>query len=265
MTRQSWFIFGAALIVAGLVSILLLRSVELEPPEPARPAPAVVPPAPVAPSQPQVQYPIEPEAAEPPLPTLGDSDALVREAVAGLVGSQVFARLFVPEDLVRRIVATVDALTQPGSAQRRMPTQPVPGRFRVETIAGVMMIDAVNSARYAPFVRALEAVDVRSLVDVYVRLYPLFQEAYRELGYPQGHFNDRLVHVLDHVLAAPEAAAPIRLVLPKVMYEFADEHLAALSAGQKILVRMGTVNAAIVRERLRAIRHELVLRSGRPA
>lgn len=27
----------------------------------------------------------------------------------------------------------------------------------------------------------------------YVRLYPLFQKAYVELGYPNGYFNDRLI------------------------------------------------------------------------
>ena len=76
----------------------------------------------------------------------------------------------------------------------------------------------------------------------YVQLYPLFQAAYQELGYPNGYFNDRLIQAIDDMLAAPDVAAP-KLAQPKVLYEFADPALENLSAGQKILVRMGPENA----------------------
>ena len=36
------------------------------------------------------------------------------------------------------------------------------------------------AARYALAVRTLEAVNTEKLVDLYVRYYPLFQEAYKE-------------------------------------------------------------------------------------
>jgi len=38
-----------------------------------------------------------------------------------------------------------------------------------------------------------QLVDAKKLVSVYVHLYPLFQQAYVGLGYPDGYFNDRLV------------------------------------------------------------------------
>ena len=84
----------------------------------------------------------------------------------------------------------------------------------------------------------MEAVEAKRLVAAYVRLYPLFQTAYQELGYPNGYFNDRLVQAIDDLLAAPDIAAP-RLVQPKVLYEFADADLEERSAGQKIMLRMG--------------------------
>ena len=58
--------------------------------------------------------------------------------------------------------------------------------------------------------------------------------------------------------AAPEIDAPIRLMRPKVLYEFADPDLETRSAGQKILIRMGARNAARVKAKLREIRRELI-------
>jgi hypothetical protein len=72
---------------------------------------------------------------------------------------------------------------------------------------------------------------------------------------------------LDNLLDAPDINEPIKLVQPKVMYEFADPALEARSAGQKIMIRMGSENAAKVKAKLREIRHEVTRRdpkSNRP-
>ena len=104
---------------------------------------------------------------------------------------------------------------------------------------------------------AMEAVDSAKLVALYVRLYPLFQEAYAELGYPSRYFNDRLFEVIDHLLATPDVQGSVALVQPKVLYEYADPALQDLSAGQKILVRMGGENEAKVKAKLREIKRAL--------
>jgi len=62
---------------------------------------------------------------------------------------------------------------------------------------------------------------------------------------------------IDDLLAAPEVKAPLRLIQPKVMYEYADPELEARSAGQKIMMRIGHANAALIKQKLRAIRAEL--------
>jgi hypothetical protein len=82
----------------------------------------------------------------------------------------------------------------------------------------------------------------------------LFEQAYRELGYPGRSFNDRLVEVIDDALAAPQPVTPLRVEAPSVMWRFADPTLEALSAGQKILLRMGVSNARTVRAWLAAFR-----------
>jgi hypothetical protein len=118
-------------------------------------------------------------------------------------------------------------------------------------------IAADNSARYAVYVRLADAIDSAKLAAVYFHYYPLFQQAYRELGYPKGHFNDRLVQVIDHLLETPELEGPVALVRPKVFYLYADPGLESRSAGQKILMRTGADNARRVKAKLKEIRGEI--------
>ena len=47
------------------------------------------------------------------------------------------------------------------------------------------------------------------------------------------------------------------MVTPHVQAQFADPELEARSAGQKILIRMGSENAAVIKAKLREIRREL--------
>ena len=156
--------------------------------------------------------------------------------------------------MVRRIVATVDNLPRLSLAADIRPVKPVPGAFATLGPDGAKQIGLENSARYAPYVNAFAGVDSRALVALYVRFYPLFQQAYRDLGYPNGYFNDRLVEAIDNLLATPVIEGPISLTQPKVLYEYADPSLQSLSAGQKVMLRMGPDNAARVRAKLREIR-----------
>jgi hypothetical protein len=136
-----------------------------------------------------------------------------------------------------------------------MSVNPIGGNLATTQADGRILLRADNASRYDTYLRLMEQADTAKLVDAYVRYYPLFQKAYEDLGYPQGYFNDRLVEVIDHLLATPEVPAPIALAQPKVLYEFADPSLEQRSAGQKILMRMGPVNEARVKAKLRAIRN----------
>src|SRR5262249_45725670 len=125
-------------------------------------------------------------------------------------------------------------------------------------------LTAANFERYAPFMKVVQATDTKTLAAMYFRLYGLFQQAYEDLGYPGQYFNDRLVEVIDDLLQAPEVQGPIRLRQPKVFYEYADPQLEACSAGQKLLMRMGAANEAIVKAKLRELRKAVVSRPDEP-
>jgi Protein of unknown function (DUF3014) len=74
----------------------------------------------------------------------------------------------------------------------------------------------------------------------------------------QGFAVDRVVEVIDHLLATPEIEEPLRLIQPRVLYELADPKLQKLSGGQKILLRMGPANLRKLKAKLREIRDGLV-------
>ena len=99
--------------------------------------------------------------------------------------------------------------------------------------------------------------DPDALVDLYRRYYPRLQAAYVDLGYPDGYFNDRVIEVIDHLLETPDSTAPASLVRPHVLYEFADPELEALSAGQKLLIRMGPENATRSKAALAQLRERI--------
>jgi Protein of unknown function (DUF3014) len=100
-------------------------------------------------------------------------------------------------------------------------------------------------------------VDTSQLVAAYRRNYPLFQQAYKELGYPNGEFNDRLIEAIDDLIEAPQPPAPVLLVVPRAMFDYADPALQDASAGQKILVRLSADNEAKVKVKLRELRRAL--------
>ena len=225
-----------------------------EPPAPppfSGPRVTPVPPKPAGP-----QFPIEAPAK--PLPKLHESDPAVRESLSELFDAKALQRFFNVDDFIFRIVATIDNLPREEYAQRLNPLKATGGRFATSGKEDDLVIGPRNALRYEPAVRLLEATDTNRLVDVYRQYYPLFQGAYVELGYPNGYFNDRLVEVIDHLLDAPEPKGPVKLVQPKVVYEFADEDLQSLSSGRKIMVRMGLENEARVKKKLREIREKLV-------
>ena len=267
-SRRGWavLLLGAALIAAGAALYFYGPGARrpAAPPEPAPTPTAAAPDQSQAPVEPAIRYPVEriggaPEAssARAALPPLDGSDALAKEAIATMQNGDTWLRLLVPENIIRHIVATIDGLPQKTVAVQVLPVRPVPGLMMTVTDASGTAIAPENSARYAPYTSAAEAIDAERLAGFYVRFYPLFQQAYVELGYPKGYFNDRVIAVIDHLLAAPEPATPVYLTQNKVLYEFADPKLENLSAGQKTLVRIGLDNERRIKTKLRAIRKAL--------
>ncbi len=181
------------------------------------------------------------------------------------------ARYVVNDNVISRVVATIEML---GGRQIPAVVQALEGpegSFQVtandnpETVINneegdpipQFFIDPSNYARYTPYVEMLEAADTAEVVENYRSLYPLFQEAYQQMGYADGDFNARLIAIIDELLATPQVNGPVELVKPEAYFLYTDPELESLSAGQKILLRMGNDNATRVKAKLVEVRASL--------
>jgi hypothetical protein len=227
--------------------------------QPEPPATAVAPAEPIVPA---IRYPVaaaqpEPGVPSDALPAIDASDAAMTKALQQLVGSDLAMQVFNLDGFARRVVATVDNLPRAFVPSSVSAVRAAEGLLIVAGDRGQLVLDARNEARYIRYLRLLDRVDIDSAVRVYVHFYPVLQEAYRQLGYPNGYFNDRVIEAIDDMLAAPEPANAVELDQPHVLYTFTEPDLEALSGGQKIVVRLGIDNARHVKAKLRELRSRL--------
>jgi len=262
MKNTMWSVV-VLVILGGIAAAFYYWQLHEPPLEP--PARSEAPPAPEAKAEPAIRHPVQaaPSSGK-PLPLPGESDAAMQDALAGLFTRKSAEELFDLKEIVRRFVVTVDNLPRKKVPMRYRLFKPVLGKFLATGEGENFLGSPDNYRRYSSYVWLAEAVDIRKLVATYVRFYPLFQQEYQNLGYPKEYFNDRLVEAIDDLLAAPDIPGRIKLVRPNVLYQFADPDLEDLSAGQKIMIRLGSENAARIKARLRDVRHELTGQAPKP-
>ncbi len=260
MQKQSsqWLI--PLFLAAGAAAALWFYWAEISEPEPDIPAPQQAVEAPE--ELPGPLHPVdsvgETETEKPdlvPLPALDQSDEYFKLEISGIFGDSIETML-ARSRMIERVVATIDNLPRSHVAERIRPVGKLDSQFLADGQdgSGEYSIDAANYQRYDMLVAMLAGADVQAVADLYRRYYPLFQDAYVELGYPDGYFNDRLVEVIDHLLETPEISDPIELVRPHVLYEYSDVELESLSSGQKLLLRMGSEHAGRLKDILRELR-----------
>ncbi|MCW5635032.1 MAG: DUF3014 domain-containing protein [Rubrivivax sp.] len=222
-------------------------------------APALPPPAPAP-----IRHPIEAasavESPAPPTPP-----PTLESALAQLFGTEALATMLVSEDFARRVVATVDNLGREKAPARLWPLSTPAGRFTTRNQGDREEIGAENFVRYARHIGFIEGVDPKRVAALYRRFYPQFQQAYEDLGYPGRHFNDRVVEVIDLLLAVPEPGEPVAVrppviqgpiqpLRPWLLYEFADPAQQAAPAGVQLMLRMGPENRRRLKARLAEFR-----------
>lgn len=252
-----------ALLAIGTAAALMVYWVQVnkDSPAPVEPPPVVAEPEPepqIGPLHPLPEY----ETADKRpglriLPPLDQSDEYLKLELTDLYGDTL-AGMLAETGIIERIVATVDNLPRSQVAERIRPVGRMSGQFIADEIEeGEYRLNPENYHRYDYLVAMLTAADPDRIADTYRRYYPLLQNAYVDLGYPDGYFNDRLVEVIDHLLETPAVPDNVRLLRPHVLYEYADPGLEDRSSGQKLLMRMGDDNAAQIKQLLRDFRSRI--------
>lgn len=239
-------------------------------PTPVPPAPGVPPLDATQPPPPEEQAAAAPKVPRYPVPALDEqarrnaplpepgiaSDPPLAGALANFGDRNTLVEFFNLQDIARRFVITVDNLPREIVPYQQSAVRRIPGPLAVRPTEDGFELQNTNEQRYQAFVRFAESIDPGTAARLYVRFYPLLQYEYQQMGFPEGHFNDRVVAAIDDMLAAPTPRGPIKLVQPKVLYRFADPALESLSAGQKIMIRIGPDNARRLRAVLLRLRDE---------
>ncbi|NNE37005.1 MAG: DUF3014 domain-containing protein [Gammaproteobacteria bacterium] len=260
-------------LAAGLIIVAVFLTFKIREPEITQPVTFDIPPSPPQDTrvesepEPEIRFPVPEVISETetprPLPALDESDESVEQEFQELVTDTQLSELLLFKTFIRNFVVISDNLSGRLLPQKYYFFQPPGGKFLVvESEDDKIFMDPDNYTRYEAFVKLVNSLDIQRLSDIYVFLYPLFQEAYEELGYPDRYFNDRLIEVIDMLLDTPRVADPVELVQPKVYYQFARPELEALSAGQKLLIRIGPENAEVIRSRLTLVREKLTAITG---
>ncbi len=211
------------------------------------------PQTPTEPEDIEVYIAPEPEIVPDPLPSLNESDPEITQALAAMVGAKALQTYLVKSDVISRFVTTIDSLAYRQVPAQVNPVRLVPGGFKTHEEEENIALSEENFTRYDGYVALINTADTDVIMAFYQRYNPLFQQAWEENGH-EGSFNQRLVEVIDELLATPDVPRPIYLTKPEAVYLYAQEALESMTAGQKILVRMGSANAAVVKEKLAEIR-----------
>ena len=263
MKKSAPFLLLALLFVAAAWYSFIKEPEEVH----ELPPPDIVPAMPVIEVQPEPELEaqeedikgyIEPEPiiVPDPLLPLNESDPQFSQSLTELVGADPLAEYLIKSQAISRLVATIDSLTSRQIPRQINPVKPADDKFIVDTEGESVVMSAQNFARYDGYVALLQNTDSDALVAIYQRYSPLFQQAWEENG-GEGPFNQRLAGVIDNLLETPDVPGPVYLTKPEAVYLFEDPALESMTAGQKILVRMGPANASLVKEKLTDIRATL--------
>ena len=247
-SRWRWVIGGLFLLSVGVVAYLLIFGFPTAPPS-ATETPAVV----ETPSEPVRPLGAPAEPIE--VPALDASDPLVRELLAKLSSHPRVAAWLATDNLIRGFAASTVNVAEGNVPRTNLAVLRPPSGFRIVEQGGSVYLDPNGYERYNAVADAVASVDPYDAARLYGTLKPRIEEAYRELGFPDGQFDRVLERALARLIETPFAKDPVQLkpLEEGIGYGFADPRLEQLTDAQKQLLRMGPRNALVVQGALREI------------
>ena len=149
-----------------------------------------------------------PEHTAVDLPPLDQTDALVRELVRALSSHPVIASWLTTDQLIRNFTVSVANVADGDTPARHLHTI-APGRpFQVRKRGAVTYIDETTYRRFDGHAAAVAELDPKGAAQLYRRLKPRLDDAYRELA-PNGDFDRTLTRAIVTLLETPIVEGPI--------------------------------------------------------
>ncbi len=203
--------------------------------------------------------PEEKEALQIPEVGLNESDEIVRKYSRELGPDKQLWEWLKIKNLIRTITAATVSIAE-GKSPRALLKFLVPTKgFRIEKKGNQLFIHPESYRRFDFIANVISSLDAKKTVRLYNALRPLFQEAYRELGYSSGDFDEVLFQAIVMTLKMPQIKGKVLLEEEEkgINYLFFDENLEDLNDFHKHLVRMGPDNVLKIQKKVREIAREL--------
>jgi len=219
------------------------------------------PPSPSAEAKPEAEKEPPPEPTV-KLPALDQSDDITRQMLRSLSPHGKVADWLKIKNIIRVIVAATDNMANGKSPRAHLGFLFYGQVFPVSEKGGKIYLDSKSYERYDLLADAFVSLNTGRTIQAYEKLKPLFQEAYRELGYPQKDFHSTLVQAIKRILDTPivEREVLLKEEGKGVNYLYVDDGLEDMNEVQKHLLRMGPKNTRKVQQKLR----EMALALGVP-
>jgi hypothetical protein len=263
----------AAVAIVAVIAIIYFSGGKDEPPAVDEPAPTLIsapepipevkmPPAPDIPPPAPAQ---EPQPEEPPVEpeiTLETSDQDIRINLAGVGDSPLIAQTLSAGNLVPRSVGMIDGFSRGLVPRKILPLTPPKEKFSTVKIDGKTYMDPVSYTRYDSYARAIASLNIDQLVAAFHRYRTLMEQVYEDLGYSAADMDNALIRSLDYILATPESSEPLGVKRKEAVFLYVDPELEQLNTLQKLLLRMGPENSAMIKQQARALRERLLEESG---
>lgn len=204
--------------------------------------------------EPVLEVPIEPEVTR-QLPSLDDSDAVVKQSLADVVSVNLL-KLVVDNDLIRRAVVYTENLAD-GKLAKKHQVFTAPSQSFTVNDGAIITVNPDSFKRYDPYVTLFTKLSDKQIVSLVQEYKPLIQEAYDEIGLSDYAFQERLAQAITHLLQTPDVPLDTPLTSQSVSYKYAVPEYEALSDAQKQLLRMGPENVKKVKAKLARLINQL--------
>jgi hypothetical protein len=195
-----------------------------------------------------------PEPARPPLPSLQESDATVRDALADVPLGTAGQQFLLPSNIIERTTSVVYLLAEGEVPYKLLPIARPKAAFPITDDGLQVTADPEGHARYDAFAVWIQSLDIESLLAAVDWLLPLFREAWSFYGESESSFDQAVLYALDLIIYTPEVeTSDARLFRKEAVWLYEDPALEALPPIQKQLLRMGSANASAIKAKAREV------------
>jgi len=241
-----------ALIIAGGFYGYHSKTKPAPPPLEKAKAAEALPPSPAEPKPEEKPFTAEPGVK---LPSLDESDDFSRHLLKGLSPHGKIGEWGKSKNILRVMTAAIDNIAAGKSPRPHLGFLFQGSVFPVREKGDKIYLDPKGYERYDLLADAFVSLNTARTVQAYEKAKPLFQQAYRELGYPRKDFHATLIQAIQNLLDAPTVETEILLKEEGkgVNYLYLDGSLEDLNEVQKHLLRMGPKNTRKIQGKLREI------------